>query len=269
VRVVEVKTSHVLIWSTILLLLFVVPPHPAIANSQTAAWDITCEYAFSGTRISNTSTIHYQGQQRITLLSLDHQSIRGDVSWNISMDGGLSWNSFTETYTFNPNRTYQHETQETYTAWWIDTAVKVGDSIPIDGDFPVTNHLARSMPFLVTDLLSLNLGASHYTCWWLKNDDPVGVHESFYYELGTGLLVAAYSEVSNGLVEYQVQMELQSTNPALPRESLFTHLLLTYGSLVFPLVLASLASLGAYLLLRTLRRRRITNLFSPNSRRNP
>ena len=155
---------------------------------------MTCEYTFRGTRLFNNATVHYSGQQVVTLLSTDYQTILGEVFWNLSLNGGLTWGFVNETYIFNANRTYRFALNESYTAWWINPEIQVGDLIPIDGDLPVTNLLTRNAPFLVTDLVSLSLGASRYTCWWLTNENPAGVHESFYYEQLTGTLVAAYSE---------------------------------------------------------------------------
>lgn len=252
-----VKFLKVITSSTLLVFLFLVLILPAAANPQNGYKDLTCEYAFSGTRHSFNSTVQYQGRQLVTLLSTDPQTVMGYIKWNISLDNGLSWETTTETYAFNVNRTYQNNF-ESYTAWWIDTETQVGDLVPIDGDFPVTNHLVRNTPFLVMDLVSLRSGTSRYTCWWLTNENPTGVHESFYYEQWTGMLVAAYSElVQDGIIERQMRLELQSTVPALPNESLLTHLWLTYGALVLSGAIASVASVGSYLLLRNIRRRRI------------
>jgi hypothetical protein len=235
------------------------------ANPQTGYKDITCEYAFSGTRHSTNATLEYHGQQMVTLLSTDPQTVMGYISWNISWDEGASWESATKSYTFNTNRTYRTDFPDTYTAWWIDVETQVGDQIPIDGDFPVTNHLVRNMPFLVLDLISLRIGPSWYTCWWLTNENPVGVHESFYYEQWTGILVAAYSDlIQEGVLVRQMALELVSTIPVLPKEGLLAHLWLTYGALALSLTLASMAAIGAYLLIQNSRRRRIGQVSSPH-----
>lgn len=252
------KTLRILTSSAILVFLLLVSIHPITANTQNGYKDITCEYAFSGIRHSYNSTIQFQGKQLVTLVSTDPQTIMGYINWNISLDNGQSWETTTETHAFTNNRTYKDGILESYTAWWIAPETQVGNLIPIDGDLPATNYPVRSNPFLVMDLTSLSVGTSRYTCWWLVNENPNGIHESFYYEQWTGMLVAAYSElVEDGVIERLMQIELQSATPALPHEGLFTHLWLTYGAVFLSLTIASVASIGAYLLLQNFRRRRI------------
>ncbi|MFX0079962.1 MAG: hypothetical protein ACFE8O_12050, partial [Candidatus Hermodarchaeota archaeon] len=135
----------------------------------------------------------YYGTQQLTLQTINSSSIQGQLSWNLTWDNGNTWYAENASYIYFTNRTYHYAGITCYTAWWINLAVQIGDQIPIDGDVPATNNFLRLTPFIVTDLLSLEVNQQHFLCWQLSYTSPNYQHEIYYYEYHTGILLSATS----------------------------------------------------------------------------
>ena len=159
----------------------------------------------------------YYGTQQLSLQNIDNSSIQGQLSWNLTWDNGNTWYAENASYTYFANRTYQYAGLTCYTAWWISPAVQIGDQISIDGDVPVTNNFLRLTPFIVTDLLSLEINQQHYLCWQLSYNSPNFQHETYYYEYHTGILLSATSmQLEANQPVHEVWLELQTADQLPP-----------------------------------------------------
>lgn len=258
----------------ILLLLFVVCQFISAAESVVCGCSPTrssLEHIYAvdvSSRYGNIST-HFEGTQIFRLQSLGVDKLTGRVTWNLSWDEGETWLAVNASYAYDSNRTYRNQGVTLLTAWWIDPTVQLGDRIAIHGDPPATDYFLRDGPFLVTDLVSLSLDSSRYTCWLLTYETLGGQQERFYYERWTGLLVAAYSGQTNlPMRSHQVRLELQTATPPLPPEDLLTHLWLSFGPTLLSLGIAVLAATGTYRLLLRLRGQRLKEWLDRGSEHN-
>jgi len=240
-----------------------------ISLSTSATQSAACDYSPTRSNLEHTYSVdvsssygnvttHFAGVQTLKLQSLDLDTLTGCVTWNLSWDEGETWLAANVTYTYDANRIYRNQDVALFTAWWIDPAVQLGTRIPIHGDPPATDYFLRSGPFVVTDLVSLSLGAGRYTCWLLTYETQSGQQERFYYERRTGLLIAAYSSQTSPTVQSrEMQLELQTATPPLPPEDLLTHLWLTFGPTLLSLGIAALAATSTNRVLHRLRGRRL------------
>lgn len=196
----------------------------------------------------------YYGTQQLTLKITNSSSIQGQLSWNLTWDNGNTWFAENASYIYFTNRTYQYAGLTCYTAWWINSAVQIGDQIPIDGDVPATNNFLRLTPFIVTDLISLEINQQHFLCWQLSYNSPSFQHETYYYEYHTGILLSATSiQLETNQPVHEVWLELQTTGQLPPPIPPLLHFWTNYNSSIIAFIGATVVTLLSYYFLQRIR----------------
>jgi len=199
-------------------------------------------------------TRSFYGTQQLTLKISNSSSIQGHLLWNLTWDNGKTWYAENASYIYFINRTYQYAGLTCYTAWWIHPAVQIGDQIQIDGDVPATNNFLRLAPFIVTDLLSLEVNQQHYLCWQLTYNSPNYQHETYYYEYHTGILLSATSvQFEAHQPVHEVWLELQTADQLPPPISPLLHFWTNYNSTLIAFIGATTVTLLGYYLLQRIR----------------
>jgi hypothetical protein len=249
------KRLPILCAASILLLLLCVLVNTS-RISATPPLDNSFVYDFDMVRTTNEGTSHCTGEETITL-GFSMEGVTGRVTYRYTWDEGESWTTIEEEYTYSEDRTYLYLTETLYTGWWIDTLLQEGSLVYIDGDMPATNQFSRTGPFIVHEMLGITVGGTEYICWRLTYNSPAnGQSEAFYYETRTGILVAAYADLYQPNLEKHMTIEIQPTENPLPKADPLTLLWVSYGSVTLSIAASSVATLGAFYLLRVTRRRR-------------
>ena len=207
----------------------------------------------------NVSTYHdnisstYHGYLELKLAAINSELYQGNLTWFLTWDNGLSWTTSSLALSYSGNRSYQFVGLLLYTAWWVPHGLQLGDEVRIDGDPPSTNHLLRTTPFIVTDLVSIQVHSNYYLCWQLSYESTSAHHETFHYEFHTGILINAQSIlIEEGQPIHEVYVELTSSYPSLPTLHPLLHYWTSYYSMILALVGATIVTLVANFILRHL-----------------
>jgi hypothetical protein len=252
------KKSELGLGVALLFILLLSPLGVTQGKSVTDRYNMTRIYSLDISTCYDNTTTDILGTQVVTFTSQDVTTILGYISWNLTWDEGITWSYTNITQIYGTNRTYQIAGVPLFTAWWIDPSIDLGYNVKIDGDAPATDQLLRSTPFQVTDLVSYTIDNQCFICWLLRYETVSGQQESFYYERMTGVLVAAQSILTNqDSTSHEIFVELKATSSSLPQADIFANLWFSYGTLVVSIVLATISTLGAYLLLKHVSQRSV------------
>jgi hypothetical protein len=246
---------HTLIFISLIMLLLLplrtVSSHqPSYAHASTE--QLRC-YQLGVTTHYDNLTSSYHGILELALNSTGFRTYQGNLIWNLTWDDGNTWSTSSTFYTYDWNRSYHFAGLELYTGWWIHPGVQIGDQVRIDGDAPATNNFLRTAPFIVTDLISLQIQDRFYLCWQLYYASNQPQYETFYYEFHSGILVSASSSLLVGnQPSHQVSVTLLSASPPVPTVQLLLHYWINYQSLIFAFLGATLLTLLVYYLIENL-----------------
>jgi hypothetical protein len=228
-------------------MLFITPASPLLSLEGTRIYNVQV------TSTHQNLTSSYYGTESVSLNATGSFGYQAVLSWNITYDNGQTWGFHSVQVSYDWNRTYQLAGIDWYSGWWIHPNVQLGSQIRIDGDAPATNNHPRLQPFTVTDLISLDLNQNYYLCWLLTFTTSQQ-HERFYYDFYTGLLLKATSTVENaGQPIHEIKMTLQSAIPSLLTLHLLYHIWITYDSILFAFVGATLSTLFVFYLIQRMR----------------
>jgi hypothetical protein len=237
---------------SLLLLSFgtLIPKHLSQAQSDHEQVRI---YHITGTsRVNNLTSSYYGYLQLVLNLTGDH-TYRGNLTWHLTWNGGISWQSDSADYIYAENRSYHFSGILLHTGLWIIPDIEIGDQIYIDGDPPSTYTFLHTGPFTVTDLVSLEIRSGWFLCWQLSYTSSEPQYETYYFEVHTGILISANLLLLEGNQPiHEVDVELTSASPNPPIINPFIHYWVTYYSQILALIGATMVTLFIRYLLRHL-----------------
>ncbi|MHA2405987.1 MAG: hypothetical protein ACXACH_04465 [Candidatus Hermodarchaeia archaeon] len=208
-------------------------------------------YQLTGTSRVNNLTSSYYGYLQLVLNVTGDHTYRGNLTWHLTWNDGISWQSDSADYTYAENRSYQFSGILLYSGLWITPNLEIGDQIYIDGDPPSTYNFLHTDPFTVTDLVSLEISSGWFLCWQLSYTSSEPQYDTYYFEVHTGILISANLLLLEGNQPiHEVDVELTSASPNPPSINPFIHYWVTYYSQILALIGATMITFFIRYLLR-------------------